>query len=151
MTDSTRQGRQDDIRIEQPGSALDSPALHKLAEELEHCPDVAFAYLNTVVVASPQGEAAPTLFVWLRRESMGSIRSALNLVSEAVSRALPDDRFLDVAILNSAPELLGDVERSGTLVVLNDTEERLHAQEAMRSTPTDDPLGDSRSPWWWPF
>ena len=53
------------------------------------------------------------LFVWLVPAAMRSLRAALNLVSDTVAKALPGNQFLDVVILNSAPELLPDVERAG--------------------------------------
>jgi hypothetical protein len=62
---------------------------------------------------------------------MKSLRAALNLVSESVAKALPRDRFLDVVILNSAPELLPDVERAGCLFVEPDPDERQRALAAI--------------------
>ena len=64
------------------------------------------------------------LFVWLVPAAMRSMRAALNLISEAVAMALPEDRFLDVVILNSAPELLPEIERVGSLLVAPHPDER---------------------------
>jgi hypothetical protein len=58
------------------------------------------------------------------------LRFALNLVSEAVARSLPDGNYLDVVVLNSAPELLDQVERARSLLVENDPEERARASSA---------------------
>jgi hypothetical protein len=74
-----------------------------------------------------------TLFVWIVPAAMGSLRGALNLISEAVARALPEDRFLDVVILNSAPELLTPVEEAGCLLVERDSDERRRARDAAAS------------------
>jgi len=96
----------------------------KLCEGLEACPDLAFAHLVDVIVPE-QGEVpGMVLFVWLVPAAMKSIRAALNLVSETVAKALPRDRFLDVVILNSAPELLLDIERAGCLLVAPNPGER---------------------------
>jgi hypothetical protein len=77
---------------------------------------------------------------------------ALNLVSEVVAKALPEDRFIDVAILNSAPELLQDVERADSLFVVRDLEERRRALAAAADPDpgVDDEPKSSRR-WWWPF
>jgi len=122
----------------------------RLGEVLASCPDLAFAHIAEVEVASEPAVASPTLFAWLRPEAMSSIRSALNLVSEGVARALPADRYLDVVILNSAPELLEAVERVGVLVADNDPTERDHAMEAARNLEGYVPLPPQRR-WWWPF
>lgn len=61
---------------------------------------------------------------------MRSMRAALNLVADAVAKALPRDQFLDVVILNSAPELLAQIERVDCLFVEVDPEERRRALEA---------------------
>ena len=71
------------------------------------------------------------LFVWLVPAAMRSLRAALNLVSDSVAKALPRDLFLDVVILNSAPELLPDVERVGCLFVEPKPEERRQALAAI--------------------
>jgi len=71
------------------------------------------------------------LFVWLDPVAMRSMRAALNLVSETVAKALPGDRFLDVVILNSAPELLSDVERARCLFVEPHPDERKRALAAL--------------------
>jgi hypothetical protein len=78
------------------------------------------------------------LFVWLTAAAMRSLRHSLNLVSDEVARALPPGEYLDVVILNSAPELLDDVERAGRLLVERDPGERERALQAMRRVP--DPL-----------
>jgi hypothetical protein len=102
----------------------------KLREGLDACPDLAFAHLVDVEVPE-HGEAPDTvLFVWLVPAAMKSMRAALNLVSEAVARALPTDRYLDVVILNSAPEVLLDVERAGCLFVEPHPNERQRALAA---------------------
>ena len=60
-----------------------------------------------------------------------SLRAALNLVSDIVAKTLPRDRFVDIVILNSAPELLPEVERAGCLFVEPDPEERRRALAAV--------------------
>ena len=108
-----------------------------LREGLGACPDVAFAHLVDVEVLG-QGEGPGlVLFVWLVRAAMRSMRAALNLISETVATALPGDHFLDVVILNSAPELLPDIERVGRLLVAPHPDERQRALAAV----ADDVLG----------
>lgn len=140
----------DDLRLSPPGQPLGSEVEERLREVLTACPDLAFAHLVDVEVTEEPGSASPALFVWLRPESMFSIRAALNLVSEGVARALPPDRYLDVVILNSAPELLVSVEAVGTLVADNDPEERTRAREAAIDLEGYTPLPPRRR-WWWPF
>ncbi len=112
------------LRITPPGQPLGDEVEKKLCEGLEACPDLAFAHLVDVIVPE-QGEVpGMVLFVWLVPAAMKSIRAALNLVSETVAKALPRDRFLDVVILNSAPELLLDIERAGCLLVAPNPGER---------------------------
>jgi hypothetical protein len=98
-----------------------------LAEELARCPDLAFAHLVEVLVPARQERPDLALFVWLRPPALRSLRFALNLVSEAVARVLPEGDFLDVLVLNSAPELLDQVERARSLLVENDPDERIRA------------------------
>jgi len=105
--------------------------LRKLRDGLERCADLAFAHLVDVDVPETGDEPGLVLFVWLDPAAMRSLRPALNLVSETVAKALPEDRFLDVVILNSAPELLPDVERAGCLFVEPLPKERRRALEAV--------------------
>jgi hypothetical protein len=119
------------LRITPPGRPLGDEVEKKLREGLEACPDLAFAHLVDFEVLE-QGEApAMVLFVWLDPVAMRSMRAALNLVSETVAKALPRDRFLDVVILNSAPELLLDIERAGCLLVEPNPDERQRALAAL--------------------
>jgi len=114
------------------------------------CPDVAFAHLADVWVPGRQPQPEMTLLVWLTAEAVPSVRAALNLVCEVVSRSLPAERYLDVVILNSAPDLLGEAERAGCLLVERDPTERGRALAAL--TTVDEPVADEgRPPWWWPF
>lgn len=139
-----------DVSILRPQRPLGATVEERLRSDLRRCPDVAFAHLADVVVSGGSGAAEPALFVWLRPEGLRSVRSALNLVSEAVSRCLPDDRYLDVVILNSAPELLEDIERRGVLIVECDAAERQRAREAALNLEGYAPLPPRRR-WWWPF
>ncbi len=122
--------RQDELRISHPDRPLDPLVKARLAEELARCPDLAFAHLPQVMVPARQEAPSLVLFVWLRASALHSLRFALNLVTEAVARALPDGDYLDVVVLNSAPELLADVERARSLLVENDPEERERAISA---------------------
>lgn len=140
----------DDLRLLPPGEPLGPEIEERLGEILAACPDLAFAHLADVEVTEEPGSVSPALFVWLRPESMYSIRAALNLVSEGVARALPADRYLDVVILNSAPELLASVEGVGTLVADNDPEERSRARAAALDLEGYTPLPPRRR-WWWSF
>lgn len=140
----------DDVRILRPHRPLGASVEERLRSDLGLCPDVAFAHLADVVVPGGSGPPEPALFVWLRPEGLRSVRSALNLVSEAVSRSLPDDRYLDVVILNSAPELLEDIESRGVLIVECDAAERRRAREAASDLEDYAPLPPRRR-WWWPF
>jgi hypothetical protein len=121
------------IIIEPPQAGLGEEVENRLREELASCPDVAFAHLPQVTVEGHQERPQLSLFVWLVPEAVGSLRAALNLVSEAVARALPEDVFVDVLILNSAPELLEPVEAAGCLLVERDGEERRRARDAADS------------------
>lgn len=137
------------VHILPPRRPLGDDVLSKLCDDLARCSDVAFAHLADVTVGGG-GPPEPALFVWLRSEAVRSVRSALNLVSEAVSRSLPDDRYLDVVILNSAPELLEAIEANGELVVENDAQERQRARNAASDLEGYAPLPPRRR-WWWPF
>lgn len=118
------------IHITPPGQQLGEETEKRLLEGLDACPDLAFAHLVDVDVPE-QGEGpGMVLFVWLVPAAMRSMRAALNLVSEAVAKALPGERFLDVVILNSAPELLADVERAGCLLIAPNPDERERALAA---------------------
>ena len=121
------------IRIRPPGRPLDEEATRSLQAALSVCPDLAFAHLVDCEVAGVAGETNLSLFVWLMPEGMKSLRGSLNLVSEVVAGAIPRDRCVDVLILNSAPELLADVENAGCLFVERDPAERGRAVAALRS------------------
>jgi NAD(P)-dependent dehydrogenase (short-subunit alcohol dehydrogenase family) len=136
-----------EVLVEGPPEGIGSEIADRLRTELGACPDVAFAHLARVTVTGDGGGPQPSLFVWLEPAAVGSLRSALNLVSEAVARALPEDVCLDVLILNSAPELLADVERAGRLVAERDPDEHRRAliaagleapRRAGRSRPAPD-------------
>jgi hypothetical protein len=123
------------LHITPPARPLDDEVAAKLREGLAACPDLAFAHLVDVDVPQPGEGPGMVLFVWLVPAAMRSLRAALNLVSETVAKALPRDRFLDVVILNSAPELLADVERAGCLFVETNPEERQRALAAVGERP----------------
>jgi hypothetical protein len=121
----------------------------RLEDGLTRCPDVAFAYLAEVRITGRHEAPEPALLVWLRPAAMSSVRAALNLVSEVVSGVLPSARYLDVVILNSAPELLDPLEAADCLVVEPDPEER---RRALASAGREDPPSPlPAGPWWWPF
>jgi hypothetical protein len=90
------------------------------------------------------------LFVWLVSRAVRSLKPALNLVSEAVARALPEDRFVDVVILNSVPELLQPVEAVDCLLIERDPEERRIAVAAGEEDRENEDGGNGRRRWW-PF
>jgi hypothetical protein len=119
--------RQEELHISRPERPLEPHVNARLAEELARCPDLAFAHLPQVLVPARQDLPSLVLFVWLRASALRSLRFALNLVTEAVARALPEGVFLDVVVLNSAPELLADVERARSLLVENDADESIRA------------------------
>ena len=121
----------DQIRLSRPSHPLDDGVLDELRQGLERCTDVAFAHLVDVDVLERDDGPSPALFVWLVPAAMKSLRPALNLVSEIVADALPADRFLDVLILNSVPEMLPDLERVGCLFVETDPDERRRALAAV--------------------
>lgn len=118
------------LRITPPGQPLGDQVSKELREGLEACPDLAFAYLVDVDVPERDEGPGMVLFVWLVPAAMRSMRAALNLISEAVAMALPGDRFVDVVILNSAPELLPEIDRVGSLLVVPHPDERNRALAA---------------------
>ena len=128
----------------------DAATLDALRRGLAACPDVAFAHLADVRVQDLQSTPEPALLVWLAPAALGSIRPALNLVSDEVAKVLPRGRFLDVVILNSAPELLDRLEAVGRLVVDNDPDERQRARMSSQDLAGYQPLPPRRR-WWWPF
>lgn len=133
-----------EIIIEAPERRLGREVESRLRGELASCPDVAFAHLTQVTVVGLQTTPQLSLFVWLVPEAVGSLRAALNLVSEAVARALPEDVFLDVLILNSAPELLASVEDAGCLLVERDADERRRARAASEQPQNPEPIESRR-------
>lgn len=141
----------DQINIDRLQVPLAPAVEERLRQELGERQDVAFAHLTQVLVPGQQNEPSPMLFVWLDREAMRSVRLSLKLVSNVVARALPKEQYLDVVILNSAPELLEQVEEKGQLLVENNPEERRAAIEAMHSPELEEPIAESSRPWWWPF
>jgi hypothetical protein len=138
-----------DMRIEARRKELPEEVMEELRQALDDCPDLAFAHLPQVFVPGRQTEPELVLFVWLEPAALRSLRSALNLVSEAVSRALPRSDYLDVVVLNSAPELLPHVERAGCLLVERNAEERRRALGAAFEEQPPEALSPGR--WWWPF
>jgi hypothetical protein len=138
------------IRVTAPREALSSERLDELEQRLMACPDVAFCHLVDVEVDGVAGGPSPTLFVWLVPSALGTLRTALNIVSEAVADSLPPDRYLDVLILNSAPELLTAVEQAGGLFAVRDPDERRRALEAAAGGGVGfEPLPPRKG--WWPF
>jgi len=138
------------VLFSRPRQPFDDGVVKKLRAGIENCPDVAFAYLADAEVVGRQDRPGQVIFVWLVAAAMGSLRGALNLVSETVADALPEDRYLDVVILNSTPELLEDLERADCLFVVRDAEERRQALAAA----FDRGVGGELEPphrWWWPF
>jgi len=138
------------IRYSRPGRPLDDESTGLLRSALSACPDVAFAHLVDVQVEGVGEQPQLSLFVWLEPDSLRSLRNSLNLVSEAVAGAIPRDRCVDVLILNSAPELLVDVERAGCLFVERDAEQRRLASEAAQQGREED-RERTGSTTWWPF
>jgi len=141
---------EEQLRFSRPRKSFDEEVLKKLHAGIEDCPDVAFAHLADTEMVGRQDRPGLVLFVWLVAAAMGSLRGALNLVSEAVADALPDDQFLDVVILNSVPELLEDLERADCLFVVRNAEERRRALAAASDHGVG---GEPEIPrrWWWPF
>jgi hypothetical protein len=138
-----------EIIIEAPVASLGDEVEGRLSAELASCPDVAFAHLAQVTVVGLQTTPQLSLFVWLVPEAVGSLRAALNLVSEAVARALPGELFLDVLILNSVPELLSEIENADCLLVERDADERSRALAAADRPPDPEPIESRRR--FWPF
>jgi hypothetical protein len=138
------------VLFSRPRQPFDEKVVIKLRAGMENCPDVAFVYLADAEVVDRQDRPGQVIFVWLVAAAMGSLRGALNLVSETVAAALPEDRFLDVVILNSAPELLEDLERADCLFVVRDAEERRRALAAASNRDADG-LPEPPRRWWWPF
>ena len=139
------------MRFLPPSDPLDPAVLAELRIAIGSCPDVAFAHLVDVVVPGRQTAPEPALFVWLVPEAMGSLRAVLNALSATVAKVLPAERFLDVLILNSAPELLAAVEEARCLLVERDPEERRRAREAAAADSQGNSEATVRRPWWWPF
>lgn len=119
------------LQFSAPIEPLDGESTEKLRSALTACPDVAFAHLVDVQVHGIEDQPSLSLFVWLVPAAVRSLRSSLNLVSETVAGAIPRDRWVDVLILNSAPELLEMVEGAGCLFVERDPGERNRALEAV--------------------
>ena len=142
-------GRDTELQVGPRPRDFDRTVLRALETEVGNCPDVAFAYLPEVMVEGRQSAPEPALFVWIVPEALGSLKFALNLVSEAVARALPEDSYLDVVVLNSAPELFERLEGTDCLLVERVPEERHRALEAARRGAGPEPLPRRR--WWWPF
>jgi hypothetical protein len=138
------------IRISRPTGPFSSETLERLRGGLQVCPDVSFAHLAEVEIEGGQDAPGLVLFVWLMPAAVKSLRAALDLVSEAVARALPEGRYVDVVILNSAPELLADLERTGCLLLERDAGER---RRALAASAKDPEVVDPKSPGprWWPF
>ena len=136
------------VVVRSPRQPLPREIEDKLRTGLQECPDVAFAHLSEVEVEGHAG-AELTLFVWLQPAALRTLRSALNLVCDTVARVLPDGRHLDVVVLNSAPELLEELEAAGSLFAERNPEERQRALAAAATPPTD--VSQQRQPWWWPF
>jgi hypothetical protein len=123
----------EEIRISRPDEPFGQANLEKLQTGLGSCPDLAFAYLAEVEVPESGHGPGLVLFAWLNPAALGSLRAALNLVSETVAGAIPRERYLDVVILNSAPELLPELEQEDCLLVEVIAEERRSALEAVNS------------------
>jgi hypothetical protein len=134
-----------EIRIEPAADPLDPEIERRLRHELDACPDVAFAHLRQVTVEGHQLKPSLSLFVWLVPEAVSSLRASLNLVCEAVARAIPDETYLDVLILNSVPELLAAVESAGCPIVERDPSERQRALEAAEERDDDRALSEPAS------
>ena len=140
----------DEIAVSKMKKPLSEEILGDLGLRLRACPDLAFAYLVDVDVAGVEGGPSPTLFVWLEPEAVGSLRSALNVLSEAVADALPESEFLDVLILNSVPELMEKIEGVDSPFVERDPTERRRALAAAAAGGSEiEPMPPRR--WWWPF
>jgi len=97
----------------------------------------------------------PVLFVWLTGDALAVMRRSLQRVYRAVAGALPDGEYVDVVLLNSAPELLAEVEAAGCLLAEPDPEERRRALAAAAAPlpgpgapPEDRQELAPRRPWW---
>lgn len=120
------------MKITAAGEELGPESRGKLRDGLRAYADLAFAHLNHVVVEeAPEGNLV--LFAWLRRGGLRWMRLSLNRISEIVAESIPAGRFIDVVILNSAPELLEEIEAAGGLLVENDPEERARVLESLGS------------------
>lgn len=141
-----------EMHIAAPNRPLDQEVMDRLRQALESCPDVAFAHLVQVWVPEHHPQPDNTLFVWLVPGALRSLRGALNLLSRIVAGVLPEDVYLDVVVLNSAPELLNQVEAAGCLLVERDPQER---ERALAAAAAPDPIEPNRARsnlwWWWPF
>ena len=138
--------------IRAPAERWPEDRWQRMRYELSQCPDVAFAHLPEVLVPEHQSGASRVLFIWFVPEALRSLRSALNGVAEIVARVLPSHEYLDVVVLNSAPELLEQVEGAGCLLAEPVAEERrraLAASETIDDDSESEPVRRSR--WWWPF
>jgi len=140
----------ENVEVRRPSRGLGRDVERRLAADLQSCPDLAFAYLADVWVPGRHPSPDLVLFAWLVPGALRSLRSALNLVSEAVARTIPEDQYLDVVILNSAPEMLGDLEACDTLLVERVPEERARALTAAESGG-EESEPPRTGPWWWPF
>ncbi len=143
----------EDLRISKPLIPWPRDRTENLRRELSACKDVAFAHLPDVLVPGRQTKPHRVLFVWLVPEAMGALRGALNTLCDATARALPKSEFVDLVILNSAPELLLPVEEADCLFLELDPEERARALEAARApaespeAPHEQPMVEP-APWW---
>jgi len=119
------------MKIEAAGNRIGKEHRKKLIENLALYADLAFAHLDHVVVEEGQ-EGNLVLFAWLKRGGLRWMRASLNRVSELVAASIPPGTFIDVVILNSAPELLDEIEAAGGLLVENDGGERRRVLESLR-------------------
>lgn len=136
------------LRISSCATPLAAETQNRMIAALERCPDLAFAYLADVEVEG-QGPATRTLFAWLEAPALGSVRRALDLVARAVAESIDRDQFVDVVILNSAPELLAPVARSGLCLTAPNPDEwrrSLQAAETPSEGAAEDVAGSV--PWW---
>jgi len=139
-----------ELRVTRLARPLSPETEARLKSGIQSCSDVAFAYLAQVQVPERQEEPGPVLFVWLRPAALSAVHAALNLVCQAVAKAITDKTFLDVVVLNSASELLPTLEQAGCLLTEVDREERQRALWAAdhpeaQESQQEPPRG------WWPF
>jgi hypothetical protein len=139
----------DTVRIESRRIECGAELLQGLQRGLNDCPDLAFAHLPQVFVPGRQERPELVLFVWFLPAALRSLRSALDMVSETVAGVLPEDQYIDVVVLNSAPELLLEVERAASLLVERSPAERARALSAARAEQGGET--PAAGPWWWPF